>query len=61
MNSAYLITLLQRSESETLDFKQKQYPFVDASDDDKAELLKDILSMANTTGTSAKYILLTFA
>ncbi len=58
MNSTYLITLLQRSESETLDFKQKQYLFVGAGDDDKAELLKDILSMANTTGTSAKYILI---
>jgi hypothetical protein len=40
-------SILLRSESETLDFKRDCYRFAGASDEEKAELLKDILAMAN--------------
>jgi hypothetical protein len=39
--------LLYRRESETLDFKRDQYAFTKATDDQKAELLKDVMSFAN--------------
>jgi len=39
--------LLYRGESESLDFKSVQYRFVGASEEQKAELLKDILAFAN--------------
>jgi len=42
-----IISLLLRSESETLDFKRDGYPFADATDDKKGELLKDLLAIAN--------------
>jgi len=44
---ASLEELLFRGESETLDFKRDQYPFVGADDASKSELLKDILAMGN--------------
>ena len=47
MNESELTALLRRSESETLDFKSKQYPFARANDEEKSELLKDIVAMAN--------------
>jgi hypothetical protein len=50
--------LLFEGESATLDFKQQQYPFVKASDDDKSELLKDILGFANAFRRSDAYILI---
>jgi hypothetical protein len=42
-----LSALLQRSEGDTLDFKRDNYRFRNATDDEKSELLKDILSLAN--------------
>jgi hypothetical protein len=42
-----LSALLQRSEGDTLDFKRDNYRFKNGSDDDKSELLKDILALAN--------------
>ena len=39
--------LLAEGESARLDYKSQQYPLIGASDDQKSELLKDILSMAN--------------
>jgi hypothetical protein len=39
--------LLYENESAALDFKMDQYPFVGATDDEKGELLKDILAFAN--------------
>ena len=36
-------------EGPTLDFKREQYRFDKASDEDKSELLKDILAFANTS------------
>lgn len=50
--------LLYRGESEALDFKREQYRFVGASDSDKAELLKDILAMANAWRDGPAHILL---
>ncbi|MDD5139231.1 MAG: ATP-binding protein [Verrucomicrobiales bacterium] len=56
MNVIDLTALLHRSESETLDFKSKQYPF--SSDEEKSELLKDILAFGNAWKDSDGYILI---
>jgi hypothetical protein len=58
MDSEFLRTLLRRSEGDTLDFKRDQYRFVSASDEDKAELLKDILAFANAWKESNAYIVI---
>lgn len=50
--------LLYEEESPTLDFKRDQYRFVKASDDDKSELLKDILGFVNAWRRSEAYILI---
>lgn len=39
--------VLYENESGTLDFKKGQYAFCGATDEEKAELLKDILGLAN--------------
>ena len=49
--------MLNSEEGPTLDFKGEQYRFTKASDDDKSELLKDILAFANTTRYRTAYIL----
>lgn len=58
MNESELNSLLRRSENETLDFKSKQYPFAGARDEEKSEMLKDVLSMANAWKSSDAYILI---
>jgi hypothetical protein len=50
--------LLHEDEGEALDFKRDQYTFVDASDDEKSELLKDILVLANAWRRTIGYILI---
>ncbi len=50
--------LLYEDESESLDFKRDQYPFNRASDDEKSELLKDILAFANAWRRITAYILI---
>lgn len=50
--------LLYEDESTTLDFKKEQYRFVKATDDEKSELLKDILGFANAWRRSEAYILI---
>ncbi|HUP59943.1 MAG TPA: ATP-binding protein [Thermoanaerobaculia bacterium] len=50
--------LLRQSESTTLDFKQTQYPLAGATDEQKSELIKDILAFANANRTTDAYILL---
>ena len=50
--------LLYEEESTTLDFKKEQYRFAKASDEDKSELLKDILGFANAWRRSEAYILI---
>jgi hypothetical protein len=58
MNHALFERLLYEEESTTLDFKKEQYRFVKASDEDKSELLKDILGFANAWRRSEAYILI---
>ena|SRR5579862_8563219 len=48
MNTAVLEAMLSEEEGTALDFKQEQYPFVAATEDQKSELLKDILAFANS-------------
>ena len=50
--------LLLGEEGPTLDFKRDQYAFEGASDDDKGELLKDVLAFANTGRQTTAYILI---
>lgn len=50
--------LLFEEESTTLDFKQEQYPFINANDHQKCELLKDILAFANAWRRTDAYILI---
>jgi hypothetical protein len=48
VSSQFIETLLYQSEGTALDFKLKQYPFNGATDEEKSELLKDILAFANS-------------
>lgn len=47
MNKELFERLLYEEETATLDFKRDQYRFAKAADDEKSELLKDILGFAN--------------
>jgi len=58
MNDAIFERLLYEEESTTLDFKKEQYRFVKATDEEKSELLKDILGFANAWRRSEAYILI---
>lgn len=58
MNNELFERLLYEEESTTLDFKKEQYRFVKANEDEKAELLKDILGFANAWRRSRAYILI---
>jgi len=49
-------TLIRKSECDTLDFKE-QYHFAGRTDDEKSELLKDILAFANAWKETDAYIL----
>ncbi|HEY5471443.1 MAG TPA: RNA-binding domain-containing protein [Bacteroidales bacterium] len=49
---------LYASESDSLDFKRDQYNFIKASDDEKSELLKDILAMINSWRTVDAYLVI---
>jgi len=53
-----LTSLLFEQEGTALDFKREQYQFYGASDSDKAELIKDILSFANAWRRADAYILI---
>lgn len=50
--------LLYKGEGAALDYKSRQYPFSGASDDEKSELLKDILSFVNSWRSETAYILI---
>lgn len=50
--------LCMQGESNRLDYKRDQYPFDNAADGLKAELLKDILSFANSFRSEPAYILI---
>jgi hypothetical protein len=58
MTDAEFERLLYEEESTTLDFKRDQYLFAKANEDDKSELLKDILGMANAWRRSEAFILI---
>jgi hypothetical protein len=58
MDDALFEQLLNEEEGTTLDFKKEKYRFVKASDEDKAELVKDILGFANAWRRSEAYILI---
>ncbi len=58
MNNALFEQLLYEEESATLDFKKEQYRFVRATDEEKSELLKDILGFVNAWRRSDAYILI---
>ena len=47
MDTRQLDALLSEDEGTALDFKRDQYPFEDATDEQKSELLKDMLAFAN--------------
>ena len=50
--------LLYENENPTLDFKEEQYSFVGATDEEKSELLKDILAFANAWRRTNAYVLI---
>jgi len=52
--------LIFEAESTALDFKEEQYPFENASDEEKSEFLKDILAFANSFRRVDAYILIGF-
>lgn len=58
LDPALLDDLLYRAESETLDLKRDQYPFANASEGAKGELLKDILAFANAWRQETAFILI---
>lgn len=58
MNGTLYDRWLYESESDSLDFKRDQYKFIKASELDKSELLKDILSMANSWRRVDGYIVI---
>lgn len=58
MTDGLFESLLHEEEGSSLDFKRDQYPFVGAGDEDKGELLKDILAFANSWRRSTAYVLI---
>lgn len=58
MNVTQFERLLYEGESTTLDFKEGQYRFAKATEQDKSELLKDILGFANASRRSDAFILI---
>ena len=50
--------MLYGSEGSALDFKRDQYKFNKATNEEKSELLKDILAMANAWESGERYIIL---
>lgn len=57
-NKINIEELLHESEGPTLDFKSEQYKFVSADDNQKGELLKDILAFANAWRRTDAFILI---
>jgi len=58
MNNELFERLLYEEENTTLDFKKEQYRFAKATDDEKSEILKDILGFANAWRRLEAYILI---
>jgi hypothetical protein len=53
-----LHNLLEKSEGDTLDYKRDNYRFYHANDEEKSELLKDILALANAWKATDAYIVI---
>lgn len=49
--------LLYESESDSLDFKEEQYKFISSTDEEKSEMIKDVLAFANSWKRSTGFIL----
>ncbi|GJG96822.1 ATP-binding protein [Cupriavidus pauculus] len=60
MTDEFLNALRYKSEGTDIDFKSAQYRFIGGNEEDKAEMLKDILAMANAWRDGPGYILLGF-
>lgn len=60
LSDSLLEELRSTGEGSTLDYKVERYKFAKATDEDKSELLKDILALANTQRIGEAYILLGF-
>lgn len=60
LSDAQLEELCSRGEGHDLEYKAERYPFSKASDEEKSELLKDILAMGNTQRDGTAYILIGF-
>jgi len=58
INTDIIDRLLYEDEGTTLDFKSDQYPFEHALNDEKSELLKDILAFTNAWRRTDAYILI---
>jgi len=58
MTNELFESLLFEEEGTTIDFKKEQYRFVNASDDEQSELLKDILGFANAWRRARAYTLI---
>ena len=58
LDAQLLEGLLYEAEGTSLDFKSAQYPFEQATDIEKSELLKDILAFANSWRRDTAYILI---
>lgn len=58
MDVELLEQLLNEDESATLDFKQGHYAFAGATNEQKSELLKDILAFANAWRRTEAYVLI---
>lgn len=58
MKPEQLEQLLYEEESPTLDFKRDQYAFAKATDEEKSELLKDIIGFVNCWRRSDAFILI---
>jgi hypothetical protein len=53
-----LEALLHMSESDVLDFKEAQYPFSGATEEQKGELVKDVVAFANAWKTGDAHIVI---
>jgi len=58
MDPALFERLLYEEEGNALDFKRDQYPFSQATNDEKAEIIKDLLGFANPFRRADAYILI---
>ncbi|EMI55225.1 transcriptional regulator [Rhodopirellula sallentina SM41] len=58
MNSDFIEQLLYEEEGPTLDFKRDQYAFAKATEEEKSELLKDIIGFVNCWRRGEAFILI---